>query len=92
MTDRGSAESVSQRRGTLALGLAFAALVVMIVLGAADADGPIWLLQGALAAAAVVVGWSARGAGKLAGRPLTAVVLGVLLFIAFVVGTVAEFA
>ena len=85
------ADAVNERRANLALGLALAALVVMLVLGAADADGPIWLVLGALSAAAVFVGLGARGA-RLAGRPLAAVVLGSLLFIAFVVGTAAEFA
>ena len=76
-------------RATLALGLALASLVAMIVLAAADADGPIWLLQGALAAAATIVGWTARGE-RLAGRARIAVVLGVLLLIAFAVGTALE--
>jgi len=83
--------SADEGRANLALGLALAALVAMIVLGAADADGPIWLLMGALAAGAVILGWSARGE-RLAGRPLVAVVLGVLLFIAFVVGTAVALA
>lgn len=69
-----------------------ASLVAMLVLGAIDADGPIWLLQGVLAVAAAVMGWSARTDGKLQGRALAAVVLGALLFIAFIVGTISEFA
>lgn len=76
-------------RATLALGLALASLVAMIVLAAADADGPIWLLQGTLAAGGTIVGWSARGE-RLAGRARVAVVLGVLLLIAFAVGTALE--
>lgn len=81
----------NEGRANLALGLAIAALLTLVVLGAADADGPIWVLQGVLAAGAAILGWSARGE-KLAGRPLVAVILGDLLFLAFIVGTVIEFA
>lgn len=81
--------AAGEGRANLALGLAIASLVAMIVLAAADADGPIWLLQGVLAVGAVIVGWSARGE-RLAGRALIAVVLGALLLIAFAVGTAME--
>ena len=79
-------------RANLALGLAVAALVAWIALIAADADGPIWMVMGVLAAGAAIVGWSARAGEGLAGRSRTAVIMGVLLFVAFVVGTIVALA
>lgn len=81
--------AAGEGRASLALALALASLVAMIVLAVADADGPIWLLQGVLAAGAVIMGWTARGE-RLAGRALIAVVLGGLLLIAFAVGAAME--
>ncbi len=45
----------------VAVALAAAALVVMVVMAAAGVEGPIWIVQGALAAAAAVVAWRAGG-------------------------------
>ena len=67
-------------------------VAVWIALLAADADGPIWLAMGLLAAAAAGVGYTARGSGPLEGRSRIAASMGVLLFVVFVVGTVAELA
>ena len=77
-------------RANLAAGLAVAAVVVWLALMAADADGPIWLLQGVLALAAAVTGWMAGAGSMPKGRALAALVVGGLLFIMFVGFTIAE--
>lgn len=84
--------AATSSRTNLALGLALGSLVTMLVLGSLDADGPIWLLQGVLAAGAIFFGWTSKAGAKLEGRPLVAVVAGVLLLIAFAIGTIVELA
>ena len=79
-------------RANLAVALAAVAVAVWVVLMAADADGPIWLVVGVLSAAAAVTGWQAGGGARPVGRTLAAVVVGGLLFIMFVVFTIAELA
>jgi len=89
-----TAASTTERaqQAKTALGLGLAGLVAMIVLGALEVDGPIWLIVGALALAAIFTGLRTRAGGELSRLALGAVTLGALLFIAFVVGTVIEFA
>lgn len=77
-------------RASLAAALAVAAVVVLAVLIAVDADGPIWILQGVLALAAAVTGWRAGGGAAPRGRALAALVVGGLLFVMFVVFTIME--
>lgn len=77
-------------QANLAVALAAAAVVVMIVLNAADADGPIWIIEGVLALAAAVTGWRAGGGRMPAGRALAALIVGTVLFVVFVVFTIME--
>lgn len=67
----------------LAVGLAAAALLAMFVLAAADADGPIWIIQGVLALAAAVVGWRAGHGSTRNPLALGALVVGTILFLIF---------
>ena len=87
---RSSAERGAPSRANLAAGLAAAAVVVWLALMAADADGPIWILQGALALAAAIAGWRAGNGAMPHGRALVALVVGGLLFLMFVGFTIAE--
>ena len=57
---------------------------------AVDADGPIWILLGVVSLAAAVMGWRAGGGAMPRGRALAALVIGVVLFVMFVVGTILE--
>jgi len=85
-----SAGATEPSRANLAAALAAAAVAVWVVLIAIDADGPIWLIVGALSLAAAVTGWRA-GAGRMPqGRALAALVVGGLLFVMFVVFTIME--
>ena len=74
----------------LAVGLAAGALLAMIVLAAADADGPIWIVQGVLAAAAVVVGWRAGGTTPRNALAFGALIVGAGLLLLFIGFTIAE--
>ncbi len=74
----------------VAVGLAAAAVLAMVVLAAADADGPIWIVQGALAAAAAVVGWRAGGTTPRNVLAFGALIVGSVLFLIFVGFTIAE--
>jgi hypothetical protein len=74
----------------LAVGLAAATVLTMFVLGAADADGPIWILQGALAAATAVVAWRAGGTSTRNPLAMGALVVGVALLALFLGFLVSE--
>ena len=74
----------------LAAGLAAAAVVAMLVLGAADADGPIWIIQGVLAGAAAVVGWRAGGTTPRNTLAFGALVVGTILFLVFAGFAISE--
>jgi hypothetical protein len=73
-----------------AVGLAAAALLAMVVLAAADADGPIWIVVGVLAAAGAVVGWRAGGTTPRNTLAFGALIVGTVLFLVFVGFTIAE--
>lgn len=72
------------------MGLAAATVVAMVVLGAAGADGPIWIIQGALALATVVVAWMAGGTSPRNTLAFAALVVGGVLFAVFVGFAIAE--
>lgn len=74
----------------LAVGLAAAALLAMVVLMVADADGPIWIVQGVLAAAAAVVAWRAGGTSPANRLAFAAFVVGVVLLALFLGFLVSE--
>jgi len=73
-----------------AVGLAAAAVLAMVVLAAVDAEGPIWIVQGVLAAAAAVVGWRAGGTRPQNVLAFGALLVGTVLFLVFVGFTIAE--
>lgn len=89
-THAGSEAANSGSLSRLAAALAAAAVLAMVVLAAAGADGPIWIVQGALAAAAAVVGWRAGGTTPRNALAFGAFVVGTLLFLVFVGFTIAE--
>ena len=62
---------------------AAAAVVTMIVLNIAGADGPIWILQGVFALAAAVMGFRAGGTSPKNTLAFAAFVVGTILFLAF---------
>ena len=74
----------------VAVGLAAAAVLAMVVLAAADADGPIWIVEGVLASAAAVVGWRAGGTTPRNVWAFGALIVGTVLFLIFVGFTIAE--
>jgi len=86
------AATAEPSRANLALGLAITGVVVWIALIATDHDGPLWLLQPVLGAAAAITGWRAGGGGAPRGRALVAVVVGGLLFAMFAAFIIAEIA
>ncbi len=74
----------------VAVGLAAAAVLAMVILAAADADGPIWIVQGVLAAAAALVGWRAGGTTPRNVLAFGALIVGAVLFVIFLVFAIAE--
>ena len=72
----------------VAVAVAAVAVAVWAVLMAIDADGPIWILLGVVSLAAAVLGWRAGDGAMPRGRALAALVIGVVLFVMFVVGTI----
>ena len=74
----------------LAVGLGIATVVAMVVLAAADADGPIWIIQGALAAATAVAAWRAGGTSTRNPLAMGALVVGVVLFLVFAGFAISE--
>jgi len=74
----------------VAVALAAAAVLAMVVLAAADADGPIWIVVGVLAAAAAVVGWRAGGTTPRNVLAFGALIVGTVLFLVFVGFTLVE--
>jgi len=84
------AEGADPSRANVAAALAAAAVAAWLVLIAVDADGPIWIIQGALALAAVVTAWRAGAGAMPRGRALAALVVGGLLLTMFVVFTIVE--
>lgn len=89
-THAGSEAANSGSLSRLAAGLAAAAVLAMVLLAAADADGPIWIVQGVLAAAAAVVGWRAGGTTPRNALAFGGFVVGALLLVVFVGFTIAE--
>ena len=74
----------------VAVGLAAATVLAMLVLGAAGADGAIWILQGALAAATAVTAWRAGGTSTRNPLAMGALVVGVVLLLVFLGFLVSE--
>ena len=74
-------------KGNIALGLGVAAIVANVlgffIAGENDENGWIWIVMGALALGAVIVGLM-DGRGKPAGRALIGTVLGAVVLIEFV--------
>ena len=62
----------------------------MVVLAARDADGPIWLLQGVLALATVVVAWKAGGTSPRNTVASVSLLVGVVLLLTFLGFLVSE--
>jgi hypothetical protein len=73
-------------KGNVALGLGVAAIVANVlgffIAGENDENGWIWMVMGALALGAVIVGLM-DGRGKPAGRALIGTVLGAVVLIEF---------
>lgn len=73
-------------KGNIALGLGVAAIVANVlgffIAGENDENGWIWMVMGALALGAVIVGLM-DGRGKPAGRALIGTVLGAVVLIEF---------
>ena len=67
----------------LALGLAVASLVAWLALVATDADGPVWLVQVGLSAAATVTALMAGGRHPRNRPAFVALVIGVLGLLSF---------
>lgn len=74
----------------VAVALAAAAVVQMVVMEAAGVHGPIWITQGVLAAATAVVAWRAGGTTPRNPLAFGALIVGTVLFAAFVGFTIAE--
>ncbi len=83
---------VESRRSltNVAVGLAAAAVLAVVVLNVADADGPIWIVQGVLALAAAVTAWRAGGTSTRNALALGALVVGAVLFLLFLGFLIAE--
>lgn len=79
-----------QSLAKVAAGLAAAALLAMVVLTAADADGPIWIVMGVLAAAAAAVGWKAGGTTPRNVLAFGALVVGVVVLAIFAAFAISE--
>lgn len=75
---------------TTAVALAAATVLAMVVLAALDADGPIWLIQGALALATVVTAWRAGGRTPANPRAFGALIVGAVLLLLFLGFLVSE--
>lgn len=88
--DAGPERAGNRSQATLAAGLAAAAVLVMVILAAADADGPIWILQGVLALAAAIAGWRAGGRSPRNALAFGALLVGTVLFLMFVIFTITE--
>lgn len=74
----------------LAVGLARATVLLAVVFRVTQVDGPIWLLVGALGAAAAIAGWRAGQGSRPIGLALGAVVVGVVAVIVVAVWAIAE--
>jgi hypothetical protein len=82
---------VADRSATnVAVALAAATVLAMVVLGAADADGPIWLIQGALALATVVAAWRAGGTSTRNPLAMGALIVGAVLLAVFAGFAISE--
>ena len=86
----GPPPAVDRSATNVAVALAAAAVLAMVVLAAADADGPIWLIQGALALAAVVAAGRAGGTSTRNPLAMGALIVGAVLFTLFFVFAITE--
>jgi xanthine/uracil permease len=89
-THAGSAPARTEPLTKMAVVLAAATLIQLVVMEAAGVHGPIWITQGVLAAATVAAAW--RAGGTTLRNPLAfgALILGAVLFVAFVGFTIVE--
>ena len=81
-----SSESLTK----VAVALAAAAVIQMVAMEAAGVHGPIWITQGVLAAATVGAAWRAGGTTPRNPLAFGALIVGAVLFVAFVGFTIAE--
>ncbi len=89
-THAGSVPARAASRTKVAVVLAAATLIQMVVMEAAGVHGPIWISQGVLAAATVAAAWRAGGTTRRNPLAFGALILGAVLFVAFVGFTIAE--
>lgn len=75
--------------GSLAIGLAAGAVVLLIIFAATNVEGAVWLLVGALGLAAAVVAFGMSG-GRPRGATLGAGVVGVLLALLTIVWGIVD--
>lgn len=85
-----SAVASTERLTKVAVVLAATALIQMVVMEAAGVHGPIWITQGVLAAATVGAAWRAGGKTHRNRLAFGALIVGAVLFVAFVGITIAE--
>jgi hypothetical protein len=79
LTDAPAATTGDPTLTRAAVALAIAAIVQVIVMQAADAHGPVWTTQGALAAVTAVVAWRAGGSTPRNLAAFGALVVGAIL-------------
>jgi len=85
-SDAASSEPLTK----IAVALAAVAVIQMVAMEAAGVHGPIWITQGVLAAATVATAWRAGGTTPRNPLALGALIVGAVLFMAFVGFTIAE--
>lgn len=85
-SDAASSESLTK----VAVALAAATVIQMVAMEAAGVHGPIWITQGVLAAATVGTAWRAGGTTPRNPLAFGALIVGAVLFMAFVGFTIAE--
>jgi hypothetical protein len=84
--DAASSESLTY----VAVALAAVAVIQMVAMESAGVHGPIWITQGVLAAATVAAAWRAGGTTPRNPLAFGALIVGAVLFVAFVGFTIAE--
>ncbi len=84
------AEHDQQNLPAMAAGLAAAALVTLIVLAALDHDGPVWLLQPILGAAAVAVAVRSGEPKRRNSLALGGLVVGTIMVLVFLAWVISE--
>jgi hypothetical protein len=82
--------AADRSRTNLAVALAGATVLAVVILNIAGADGPIWIIQGVLAAATAVAAWRAGGTSTRNPLAMGALVVGVVLLLLFLGFLIAE--